>query len=97
MPVEIDLNDPDFQDSLFNLEKAELWALVKTLRKIAKLEWNDLYKDSGLKWEAIDSRVGERLERLYSIRITQKFRAVVQRRGEIMMFLELHPDHDSAY
>ena len=97
MPIELDLNNPAFQDDLFELEKPELLALLKTLRKVRQLEWNDLYKDSGLNWEAIESRSGDDGERVYSIRITQKCRAVVQRSKSIMRFLELHPDHDSAY
>ena len=97
MPVLLDLNNPRFQDDLLGLPKVEAQALLKTLRKIRQLEWNGLYRDSGLNWEAIESRTGDDGERLYSIRITQQCRAVVQRSREHMRFLELHTDHDSAY
>ncbi len=97
MPIQIDLNNPRFQTDYFKLEKNEAFAMFKTFRKLAQLEWDDIYRDSGLHWEAIQSRTGDDGERIFSIRITQKFRAVVQREKNIMRFLELHPDHDSAY
>ena len=97
MPVELDLNTTLFQQGMFALEKPEVVALMKTLRKISQLEWNQLYRDAGLNWEAIESRMGDDDERLFTVRVTQKCRATVQRRGQRIVFLELHPDHDSAY
>ena len=61
------------------------------------MEWKDIYRDQGLRWELIQSRTGPKGERLYSIRITQKVRAVVKRSGDFLEFLTLHADHDSAY
>jgi len=31
------------------------------------------------------------------MRVTQKCRIVVKREGNILRFISLHPDHDSAY
>jgi hypothetical protein len=46
-----------------------------------------------LNWELARE---ERGERFYSIRVTKKFRALVQREGDFVIFVGLHPDHDSA-
>lgn len=95
--IALDLNNTIFQDGLFALEKAELIACIKTLRKIRALEWDEMYRDQGLKWEMIHSVQGPNGQRLYCLRITQKCRAVVYRSGETLVFLAVHSDHDSAY
>ena len=46
--IKIDLNNPEFQENFFNLEKQEQTALIKTLKIIHELEWNTLYKSKGL-------------------------------------------------
>ena len=97
MPVRFDLNQPTFQNDLIALEKAEVLAFLKTLRKLRQLEWDEIYHDPGLNWERIASRTGLDGEALHSIRITQKCRAVVTRAGDLLRFISLHPDHDSAY
>lgn len=89
----LDLNDPVFQQDLLQLEKGEALALIKTLRKIRALTWTQLYSDRGLRWESIKSLGRD----AYTLRVTRKCRAVVQRNGDILRFLSLHPDHDSAY
>ncbi len=91
--MKFDLNDEDFQKDLLALEKAELLAFFKTLRKLQQLSWQEIYSDNGLKWEAIKSSEAS----LYTIRITQKCRAVVKRSDDELSFMSLHPDHDSAY
>ena len=96
MPVGFDLNQPLFQDDLIQLEKPEVLAFLKTLRKLRQLEWDDVYRDPGLNWERISSRSTASSD-LYSIRVTQKCRAVVTRDGNLMRFISLHPDHDSTY
>ena len=88
----LDLNNPVFQQDLFNLPKVEAVAILKTFRKISQL-----YKDKGLKWESIRSKKGKKGETLYSLRITQKCRAIALREGDYLRFLSLHSDHDSAY
>ncbi|MBM2838902.1 MAG: hypothetical protein HW415_1527 [Deltaproteobacteria bacterium] len=93
----LDLNNPIFQEDLFALEKEEAIRIFGTLRKIKKLSWADVYKDKGLHWELVQSKTGIDGQRLYTIRISQGFRALVCREGQFMRFLSLHPDHDSVY
>lgn len=103
--VRLDLNDSDFLNDLFALDKNEKVQIIKVFEKISKLTWEQIYQDAGLKLEKIDP-IPPRLIRhltknkqlsLYSIRITQAKRAVVTRDGEFMRFLALPPDHDSTY
>lgn len=93
----LDLNNPVFQDSWFKLDREEALAVLATLRKIAQMDWPQLYRDRGLRWEAILSRTGPAGQRIYSLRVTRRVRAVAFREGDFLRFLSLHPDHDSAY
>ena len=93
----LDLNNPIFQKDLFALSKSEAIAILKILKKISQLTWEQLYKDQGLKWELIRSKKGKQGEKLYSLRVTQKCRAVAIREGDYLRLLSLHSDHDSAY
>ena len=96
--VRPDLNNPVFQRQLFALEKNQQLGVLATLRKLAGLRWPQVYRDPGLKWELIHSRIGPAGQRLYSFRIGQGFRAVAYRAdGGWLRLLSLHPDHDSAY
>ena len=95
--VRLDLNNVQFLSDLFDLQKPEQLAVLGTLRKIASLDWDRVHRDQGLKWEAIHSRSGADGKRLYSLRITQRCRAVALREGEFMRLLSIHPDHDSTY
>ena len=95
--VQIDLNLETFQEGLFGLASAEQVALLATFGKIIRMTWDQVYRDKGLHWEAIQTRTGEDKLRLYSIRVTRKFRAVAYRDGNFMRCVSLHPDHDSAY
>jgi hypothetical protein len=97
MGIQLDINYPPFQKQFFSLEQPELIALVKTFAKLLKLSWADLYKDKGLNWELIKTQTGPKGQRIYSIRVTEKFRAAVYRADDFLVFLSLHPDHDSAY
>lgn len=97
MPIGLDLNNPDFQADWFALEKEARLAMLNCCVKLVSLEWKEVYRDKGLRWELIQSRTGLNNERLYSIRVTQKIRAVVRRKGDYLQFLSLHADHDSAY
>ncbi len=90
--VRLDLNFTEFQEQLFDLDASELRQAVKTLRKVSKLGWQQVYADQGLKWEELKSAKGR-----FTIRVTRQCRAVVVREGEFMRFLALHFDHDSAY
>ena len=93
----LDLNSPVFQKDLFSLNKEDAYGLLKTLKKIAKMDWQTLYKSKGLKWELIYSKKGRNGESIYSFRISKKFRATALREGDYLRVLSLHPDHDSAY
>ena len=95
--VRLDLNNVEFQSDLFGLQKPEQLAVLATLRKIASLTWEQVHRDPGLKWETIHSRSGADGKRLYSLRITQRCRAVALRESEFMRLLSIHPDHDSTY
>ena len=90
--VWLDLNYPTFQDELFDLDAPELKKIIKVLKKIKGLVWNDVFRDHGLKWEELKSVPGK-----YTIRLSQSYRAVVAREGRWMRFQTLHKDHDSAY
>ena len=95
--IKIDLNNPEFQKDLFSLQKNEQLALIKTLRKISSFTWDKLYKDQGLKWEAIISKTTKSGHRIYSFRFSQKYRVLALREDSYLRLLTLHIDHDSAY
>jgi hypothetical protein len=61
------------------------------------MEWEQLYRDRGLHWEALLSRKGPAGQRIYSLRITLRVRAVAFREGDFLRLLSIHPDHESAY
>ena len=93
----LDLNNPVFQADWFGLEREEALAVLATLRKIRQMTWEQIYRDRGLRWEAILSQSGPQGQRIYSLRVTKKVRALALRDRDFMRFLSLHPDHDSAY
>ncbi len=95
--VLLDLNAPTFQEDLLSLKKEDALRVLGTLRKIKQLSWMEVYKDKGLRWEMVQSKTGPMGTRLYTIRISEGFRALVYREDHFMRFLSLHPDHDSAY
>lgn len=90
--VLLDLNYPAFQNELFDLDAPEIKKIIKTLKKIKGLTWNDMFKDHGLKWEELKSFPGS-----YTIRLSQSYRAVVVREAGYLRFQTLHQDHDRAY
>ena len=96
--IRLDLNNPVFQDALFSLQKTERLAVLDTLKKLRLLTWTRLYADKGLRWEKIASvKPPEGISALYAMRITKSCRATAFRDGDILRFLTLHSDHDSAY
>ena len=94
--VRLDLNHDEFQADLLALEREDLLSVASTLRKLRQMDWNSVYRDTGLKWEAIQ-RKGPRGERLYSLRVSRSTRAIAYRDGDLIVFLAVHSDHDSAY
>jgi len=97
MTVRLDLNNPEFQKEWFALEKKEFIAAGNTMKKIMNMTWDQVYRDKGLHCEKIQSVKTEKRRILYSIRLGKKHRAVVFRKDEFMIFVSLHPNHDSAY
>lgn len=98
LKVQLDLNNPTFQENLLNLQKPERHAALNTLDKIRKLTWNDLYMDKGLKWEKIHSqKPPEGIDAVYSLRVTKARRATAYRDGNFIRFLSIAVDHDSTY
>jgi hypothetical protein len=97
-PVKLDLNNPEFQKSWLALDKTERNSVLDTFKKLLKLDWDQVYRDQGLKWEKITSvKPPKGIEALYSIRITQARRATAIRDGDFMRLLTVQPDHDSTY
>ncbi len=90
--VLLDLNDPLFQSELFALDASDVRKVFKTLQKLSVMTWNDVFKDHGLKWEAIKSLTDK-----YTLRLSQSYRAVALRQGAFMRLQSLHLDHDGAY
>ena len=97
MTIKIDMNNPEFQSSLFALEKIEQMSLIKTLKKISHMSWNDLYTDKGIRWESISNPSTKPTRHIYSFRFSGKYRGLAYRDGDILCLLTLHPDHDGAY
>ena len=95
--LRLDLNSPEFQRALFMLDKNEQRRVLTTLGKLFKMTWEQVYRDAGLRWEAILSRTGPSGQRLYSLRIGRGFRALATRDRDFLRLLSLHPDHDAAY
>jgi hypothetical protein len=95
--IRLDLNSPEFQGVFFRLEVAELKQVVASLQRLRELDWNSLYRHPGFRWEAIQHLEAPNGGKVYSLRLSQKVRAVAYREGEFLRLVSLHPDHDSAY
>jgi hypothetical protein len=95
--VQLDLNNEVFQQGWFRLDKEEQQRVLDTLKKIGQLTWNQVYRDTGLKWEKIVSAAGPGGSVIYSLRITRSRRATALRQDNFMRFLTVEPDHDSTY
>ncbi len=95
--MKIDLNFPPFQQDLFSLDKTQLTAFVKSVKKINKMDLRQVRQSSGLNLEKIKNLKTSNGKTLYSIRMTKSFRAVICIETDFIRFISLHPDHDSAY
>lgn len=95
--VRLDLNSPEFQDVFFRLESTELKQVVASLRRLRELDWTGLYRHTGFRWEAIEHLRAPNGAKVYSLRLSQRVRAVAYRDGDFLRLISLHPDHDSAY
>ena len=95
--IRIDLNSPVFQDVFFRLDAADLKQVVASLGRLRELEWNALYRHTGYQWEHINHLRGPGDVKVYSLRLSQRIRAIGYRDGDFLRLVSLHPDHDSAY
>jgi len=95
--VTLDLNSPEFQEVFFRLELPELKVVVGSLRRLRELDWNAVYPDPGFKWEAIRHIRTPNGAPAYSLRLSEKIRAIAYRDRDFLRIISLHPDHDSAY
>ena len=95
--MKIDLNFPPFQQDLFSLDKTQLTAFVKSVKKINKMDLRQVQQSSGLNLEKVKNLKTSNGKTLYSIRMSKSFRAVICIEDDFIRFISLHPDHDSAY
>jgi hypothetical protein len=63
--VRLDLNGAEFQESLFSLSKPERHSAMETLKKLRQMDWNQVYRDHGLKWQKIASIVPPQVSQRY--------------------------------
>ena len=68
--------------------------MVASLRRLRELT---VYRHTGFRWEAIEHLKAPNQARVFSLRLSQKVRAVAYRDGDFLRLTSLHPDHDSAY
>lgn len=96
--VRLDLNSPEFLEVFLNLDKTDLAQVAGSLERIAKLDWQTVYTSKGLHWETVTHLTApDGKSEVHSVRLSQKMRALALRDGDLMRFISLHPDHDSAY
>jgi hypothetical protein len=95
--IRLDLNSPEFQDAFFGLQVDELKQVVASLRRLRELDWNSLYRHTGFRWEGLEHLKAANGAKVYSLRLSQRIRAVALRDGDFLRLISLHPDHDSAY
>ncbi len=95
--IKLDINNPVFQQEWFSLEKPEILALNRMLRKLLSIDWEQLYLDKGLRWEQIHFKKTKHGNSIYSMRFSQKYRVTAYRDGDFLVMLSTHVDHDSAY
>jgi hypothetical protein len=94
--IRLDLNSPEFQDVFLALQADELRQVVASLRRLRELDWNGLYRHTGFGWEAIEHLKAPNGAKVYSLRLSQRIRAVAFRDGDFLRLISLHPDHDSS-
>lgn len=81
---------------LLRLASDDLKQVVSALRRLRELDWSELYRHTGFRWEAIAHLKGGGAK-LYSVRLGQRIPAVVLRDGNFLRLVSLHPQHDSPY
>lgn len=99
-----DISFPLVMQQIRKLPQRDYEDFEKSIAKLKTMTWQQIWDTStnnpkfkrGFNWELIDDVTVDG-EKVASIRITEKFRARVSRKGVVMRFISLHPDHDSAY
>jgi hypothetical protein len=96
--IQLDLNNPLFQESWFLLEPVEAERVRAALEKIHKLTWNEFYKSIGFKWEKVQSiKPPQGIDALYTFRVTISVRGVAYRDANYLRIMYIQPDHDATY
>lgn len=96
--VQLDLNNPTFQESWFELVPDEAERVRAALKKITKLTWQQVYTDKGLHWEKIYSITPPRgVAAIYSFRLSKSSRGLGFRDGMLLRVLLVCADHDGTY
>lgn len=96
--IQLDLNNPVFLESWFQLQNIEAERVRSAFQKIHQLSWDSFYKLSGFKWEKIESLPAPLgVDCLYTFRVTKSVRCVAYRDGNFMRIMYVQPDHDAAY
>ena len=95
--VRLDLNSPELQDVFLGLQPDDLKQVAASLRRLRELDWNVLYRHTGFRWEALEHLKAPNGAKVYSLRLSQRIRAVAFRDGDFLRLISLHPDHNSAY
>ena len=85
--MKIDLNFPLFQQDLFSLNKIELSAFIRSVKRINKMSLQQIQQSSGLNLEKIKNIKTPNGKTIYSIRISQSFRAVINIKGDFVRFI----------
>ena len=95
--IRLDLNSPEFQDVFFRLQPDDLKQVVSALGRLRAMDCNALYAYAGFRWEALEHLKIGGGAKVYSLRVSQRIRAVGLRDGNFLRLISLHPDHDSTY
>ena len=95
--IQLDLNNPEFQANLLAMDKPEAWAVLKTLRLLQAMSWEQLQRSKGLRWELIQSRQRPAGERLYFLRISRSLPSGGLAGWKLAALALTPSDHDSAY
>jgi len=94
--VRLDLNGPEFQEVLCQLEPSEWKQVAASLRRLRGLDWSELYRHAAFHWEAIEHLKAPNAGKVSSLRLSLRVRALAFRDGDFLRFLSLHSDHDPA-
>lgn len=96
--VQLDLNNPTFQESWFELVADEAERVRATLKKITKLTWHQFHSDKGLHWEKVYSVIPPRgVDAIYSFRLSKSSRGLGFRDGQFLRVILVCADHDKIY